>query len=297
MVDMVLSILQYRKKVSVVLIDAYSSRAFWYVFGIALLCRAFKIPYVPIIHGGNFPARLVQSKVASRRIFSNSLINVSPSIYLKEHFESNHFAVKYIPNFIELNNYPFLSRRKVVPRLLWVRSFHKLYNPLLAIDVLASLKEDYPNASLCMIGPDKDGSLSLAKQRAASLKVEDSITFTGLLSKRDWIDKSADFDIFINTTNFDNMPISVIEAMALGLPIVSTNVGGLPYLIDNGKEGLLVEPDSVYNFVSAIKTIMADTQLANDLAKNARLKAESFDWKNIAPFWKEIIDQNKSTLN
>lgn len=184
-----------------------------------------------------------------------------------------------------------------MPRLLWVRSFHKLYNPLLAIDVLASLKEDYPNASLCMIGPDKDGSLSLAKQRAASLKVEDSIMFTGLLSKRDWIAKSADFDIFINTTNFDNMPISVIEAMALGLPIVSTNVGGLPYLIDNGKEGLLVEPDSVNNFVSAIKIILTDNKLAIDLSKNARLKAESFDWENIAPHWKEIINQNKSALN
>jgi len=93
------------------------------------------------------------------------------------------------------------------------------------------------------------------------------------------------------------MPISVIEAMALGLPIVSTNVGGLPYLIDNGKEGLLVEPNTVNNFVSAIKTIMADTKLAIDLAKNARLKAESFDWENIAPHWKEIIDQNKTTLN
>ena len=60
------------------------------------------------------------------------------------------------------------------------------------------------------------------------------------MKKSSWINLSKDCDIFINTTNYDNMPISVIEAMALGLPIVSTNAGGLKYFHDDGEDALLV---------------------------------------------------------
>jgi len=79
-----------------------------------------------------------------------------------------------------------------------------------------------------MVGPDKDSSLGEAKDLAKQLGVAESVTFTGVLPKAQWHQLSEKFDIFINTTNIDNMPVSIIEAMALGLPIVSTNAGGLP---------------------------------------------------------------------
>ena len=68
------------------------------------------------------------------------------------------------------------------------------------------------------------------------------MNFTGKLSKQEWRDLSKDYNVFINTTNFDNTPVSVIEAMALGIPVVSTNVGGLPFLITDKVDGVLVEP-------------------------------------------------------
>ncbi|MDZ7648841.1 MAG: glycosyltransferase family 4 protein [Cytophagales bacterium] len=134
-----------------------------------------------------------------------------------------------------------------------VQVIHKLYNPLLAIDILREVKLAFPSASLCMIGPDKDGSLALTKNRVIELGLEDAVTFTGILSKEEWPIRSVDYDIFINTTNFDNMPISVIEAMALGLAIVSTNVGGLPYLIEDEKDGLLVNAGSSKDFSESIQ--------------------------------------------
>lgn len=289
--EMLWAIISFRNRITLVLIDAYSSKAFWYTYFVARMCQQFNIPYIPILHGGDFPNRLVRSKKACLQIFSNAAINISPSFYLKEHFERENFVIEYVPNFLEMEKYPFRMRDKFKPSLLWVRSFHELYNPMLAIDILRGVKLVFPSATLCMVGPDKDGSLALTKNRAIELGLAGAVTFTGLLSKEEWTRKSIDYDIFINTTNFDNMPISVIEAMALGLAIVSTNVGGLPYLIEHEKDGLLVHAGSSKDFNESIQRIIADPAYAKLLANNARLKAEGFDWQSLQPKWRNVINE------
>ena len=77
--------------------------------------------------------------------------------------------------------------------------------------------------------------------------------------------------------------------MALGLPIVSTNVGGLPYLIKNNKEGVLLEPNNPKLFVEAIKEILAKPEITNTLIWNARNKAEQFDWEIVKNQWNKLL--------
>jgi glycosyltransferase involved in cell wall biosynthesis len=77
--------------------------------------------------------------------------------------------------------------------------------------------------------------------------------------------------------------------MALGLPIVSTNVGGIPYLIKNKKEGLLVEKDNVDEMVSAIYYLVDNQEFSNMIAKNARIKVERFDWKIVKKLWFDVL--------
>ena len=138
-----------------------------------------------------------------------------------------------------------------------------------------------------MVGPDSDGTMETVKQLAKNLKVE--VTITGKLPKAEWIALSKDYNIFINTTNFDNMPVSVIEAMALGLPVVSTNVGGMPYLIEDGKDGLLVEKNNVDAFVNAIQFIVNQPDHTKRLVFNARKKVETFDWQVVKNKWFELL--------
>ncbi len=175
--------------------------------------------------------------------------------------------------------------------MLYVRSFAKIYNPTLAIEVLKELKEKYPEATLCMIGPDKDGTLKEVQQLIEKYELHDSVEITGVLSKEEWHKKSEKFDIFINTTNVDNTPISVIEAMALGLPVISTNVGGLPYLIDDNKDGVLVDKEQPSLMVSQIdKTIKGNNTL---LALNARSKIENFDWSIVRNQWLKLLKNHE----
>lgn len=288
LLDMIFTFLKYRNTVNYVLIDTYSTQNFYFALVISQLCRLFKVNYVPNLNGGNLPMRLEKSPGMSRWIFKNAFVNISPSQYLKTAFESfGYNNITYVPNTIVINNYEFRERDLNSIKLLWVRSFSEIYNPKLAIRVLKKLKEDNIDASLCMVGPDSDGSLAKIKKFAKAQKVE--VIFTGKLSKKEWIKRSKDYTIFINTTNFDNAPVSVIEAMALGLPIVSTNVGGIPFLISNKKEGLLVEKNNTVAMVNAIKTIYNNHEFAEMLAKNARKKVEQFDWKRVKQLWLNIL--------
>ena len=127
-----------------------------------------------------------------------------------------------------------------MPKLLWVRSFHKVYNPRDGNYVAHELNKIYPNVELCMVGPDKDGTLEKCKRLSNHLKIFKMLNLLAYL-KKDWISLSYNYDIFLNTTNYDNLPVSVLEVMALGIPIVSTNAGGLKYLHNQESDGLLVE--------------------------------------------------------
>ena len=159
---------------------------------------------------------------------------------------------------IDIKNYNFKHRLKCKPKLLWVRSFHNVYNPEMAIYVLLDLLKKYPESKLCMIGPEKDGSLKNCKIIVEKYNITEKVKFAGFLPKDQWIDLSSKYDIFINTTDFDNQPVSVIEAMALGFPVVTTNVGGLQYLHDDGVDALMVKKNDIEGMSHAIERIITD---------------------------------------
>lgn len=289
--EMLWAIWVYRKKVTIVLIDSFSTAAFYYTVAIAWLCQKLKIPYVPILHGGNYPSRLKQNPKLSAFVFQNSAINIAPSIYLGSHFKKAGFEILHIPNFLPIKSYPFLKRTTFSPKILWVRAFHEIYNPELSVKLLFELKKKYPEAELCMVGPDKDGSLDSVTRLAQFLNLTDHLHITGKLSKEEWLRLSEKYDIFINTTNFDNMPISVLEAMALGLPVVSTNVGGLPFLISHEATGLLVPPNDPKAFSEAIGRLLEHPETGRQIASEARAFAETLDWEHIEKKWLEFFER------
>lgn len=275
---------------TIILIDTYSHYAFYYALICSILCRVLHIKYIPILRGGNLPFRIKRNPYLSKVIFGNSFHNVAPSIYMKKYFNNCQYKTKYIPNIIEINGYPFQLRTKVRPKLLWVRSLHKSYNPRMAIEVLAKLSKIYPDSKLTMVGPDKDGSLSSCINYAKNLKVDKNINFTGKLEKQEWINFSKKFDIFINTTNYDNMPVSVIEAMALGFPIISTNVGGLKFLHNDEVDAILVDKNDVASMVNKIDLLINNQEIVKTLSLNARKKAETFSWNNVKNSWLNVLN-------
>lgn len=285
--DMLIGIIKHKDS-NYILIDTYSTSAFWFAFLISQLARFLRVKYIPILHGGNLPNRLASNPKLCKLLFNNAHINVSPSEYLKFHFEKAGISnVICIPNSINLADYTFKERHFFAPNLLWVRAFDEIYNPKMAIDVLLLLQKKYPEATLTMVGPDKDGSLETTKKYSNQLKL--NVTFTGKLSKNEWIDLSKNHDIFINTTHFDNTPVSVLEAMALGLPVISTNVGGLPFLLTSQKNAYLVNDNDAKEMVAQIETIIRFSNQTHEIVTNAKSVVSNMDWEVVKNQWLNLL--------
>lgn len=289
-IEMLFAVVMNGREGQPVIIDTYSTQNFYYAYLIGLCCQILKIKYACVLHGGNLPSRLNNSPKLCKTLFSKASYIVSPSGYLHDEFKKKGYDSRIIPNFIPIEKYAFKFRKTLEPRLLWVRAFDATYNPQMALMALKQLRDVFPKATLCMVGPDKDGSRIECERLATSLGINENVKFTGRLPKEDWVSLSQNYDLFINTTNIDNTPVSVIEAMSLGLPVVSTNVGGIPYLIENKETGLLIEPGDTDSLVQSVKLLINDSNLAAKMSVQGRKKVEQFSWDNVRPLWLSVFN-------
>lgn len=195
-----------------------------------------------------------------------------------------------MPNALEIAAYNYRQRTAPLARLGWLRAFHESYNPRLAVETLSQLAGEFPGLRLEMAGPDKgDGSRDRARRAGRELSVEGRLLIQPAVAKREvpsWMDR---IDIFLNTTNYDNTPVSVLEAMACGACVVSTSVGGIPWLLRHEHDALLVPPDNPRQMAAAVRRLLREPGLAARLSRNARLKCEQFDWDAILPEWRRLL--------
>ena len=290
LVDMLSTCWSARDRYQVAAVDLYSGAAFSWAEAVCWMLRKAQKPYVLTLHGGLLPDFSATRKERVRRLLASAAAVTAPSLYLIEQMRMYRDDLMLIPNALDTGSYPFRLRSSASPRLIWLRAFHDLYNPLLADRVLARLKQDFPGVHLTMIGPDKgDGSLQRTRQEAESLGVSAHLTLAGSVPKQQVPEKLAEADIFLNTSDADNTPVSVMEAMACGLCIVSTNVGGIPYLLAPETDALLVPPDDVAAMTVAVRRILEQPALAGRLSLNARRNAARFDWEAITPQWDRLL--------
>jgi len=297
--DMIYQIFKLRKKIDIAHVAVFSGRAFIWAEVSTWLLHKLHIPVILSLHGGNLPSFSQKHSNRVKNLFKKANIIVSPSNYLIDKLSYFNKNIKLIHNPIDLKRFKYRKRNIIKPRLIWVRSFHQIYNPQLAIEVMKLLKENIPEVQLIMIGPGKgDGSLQKTKHLIQYYKLQKNVKIIDVVHNSKipiFLDNA---DIFINTTNYDNTPISVLEAMACGLCIVSTNVGGIPYLLENGKDSLLVPPNSPERMSKEIMKLIKNVNFASNITNNARRKVENFKYEQIIKKWinlfnKLIISNNK----
>lgn len=286
--DIATTIAHRHRQIDIMLLQIYGGPSFVTEDLASGLGRAFRHRTVFHLHGGALPEFMARFPRWTERVFRRADVLVAPSQFLAEAVSRHGFSARVVPNLLELERYPFRLRRSVRPRLFWMRSFHELYDPMLAVEVLARLRCKRPDATLVMGGQDK-GLQHAVRAAAAARGLDGAARFSGFLDHAGKVREAEAADIFINTNRVDNMPVALLEAGAMGLPVVATAVGGVPSLITHGVTGLLVPAGDADAMADAILSLIETPSLAERLSQNGRALAERSAWERVRLEWDDLL--------
>lgn len=292
-VDTVRTIRSWKGDVDVVVVMVFSGPAFAMTDLATRSAGALQVPVVLWLHGGNLPDFARRHRRWADAVGRRAAAVVAPSPYLvgavgTATTRGPGRAPVVIPNVLAEACRPFAPRRPLRPRLLWMRTFHPLYRPEWAIDVLARLLDHCPDATLTMAGQDR-GGLSTVRTKVHDAGLDQHVRFAGFLDAPAKDHAFADHDLFVNTSAADNAPVSLLEAAAHGLPIVSTAVGGIPDLFPDGGAALLA--DDPAGLAEAAVRLLDDADLAAALAGAAHDRARESTWERVGPRWRRLLEE------
>lgn len=237
-------------------------------------------------HGGSAEEFLKKYSFFIKRIFRMADDVVAPSGFLKDIFNRYGIETRIIPNICDLDLFSFLPREKLSPNFIITRNLEKKYNVQCAVRAFRLVKERFSGARLTVVGGGSEESR--LKLLARDLGVADSVFFTGRVDNSQVSMFYRSSDIFLNSSTVDNMPVSVLEAFASGLPVISADAGGLRYIVQDRKTGLLVNIDDHEGMAKSMCELLESPAMARDIALNAREFVKSFSWDKIRDRWLEI---------
>lgn len=284
----ILSLLLWRD-VDLIVVAVFSGRSFWIAELATRLGRLTDKRIVLFLHGGNLPVFAPQHRRWVERVFRRADRIIAPSGYLADAFRAWGYDVRIIPNVLFIDDYVYTERERARPALMWMRTFHEHYDPLMAVRVLDRVARVHPDATMTMGGADH-GLLDATIAEARRLGVEDRISFPGYMSVEEKRAAFATHDLFLNTNTVDNMPVSVLEAAASGLVPVATAVGGLPKLLHDREDSMLVPTSDDEAMADAVLALVADPRRYAAMSAKARQLALKSSWPEVLELWRDELE-------
>ena len=247
-----------------------------------LVARLLGKPIVMNYHSGEAPDHLARSPLARRVLRSWVDLNVVPSTFLRDVFARFDIPARVVSNTLDLRQFAYRPRDPLRPRLLSTRNFEPLYNVACTLRAFARIQARCPDASLTVVG---SGSQDAALRALAAELGLQHVTFTGRVSPSEIHRHYADADLYVQSPAIDNMPLSLLEAFASGIPAVSTRVGGVPSILGHGVHGLLVPDNDDEALADAVMTLLANPRQARAMAAAAHATCEVYDWTVAREGW------------
>ena len=210
---------------------------------------------------------------------------VVPSVYLRNVFTRHGYRARVIPNVADTSRFRYRERSPLRPHLLSTRNLESFYRVDNTLEAFALLKARYPEAILTIAGY---GSEESQLRRLAASLGSDGIRFVGRVPPDDIPGLYEEADIFVNSSIVDNQPVSVLEAFASGLPVVSTGTGDIANMVRDGATGLLVPPDDPAAIVKAVTSLLEDPDRALHIVRRARQEVEQYTWTQVREAWAAV---------
>ena len=207
---------------------------------------------------------------------------VVPSDYLRGVFERHGYRARVIRNIVDLSRFRYRDRIPLRPRLLSTRNLEPCYRVDITLRAFAILKGRHPEATLTIAGY---GSEEAGLRRLAARLGVDGIRFVGRIEPEAMPALCDEADIFVNSSVVDNQPVSILEAFASGLPVVSTPTGDIPAMVRDGETGLLVAAAAPEETARAVAELLEQPQRALLMTRRARREVGEYAWPSVREAW------------
>jgi len=248
---------------------------FWVTYPALLQIKLSRVPVVLSARGGDAARFFRRYKYLVAPVLRRVDLVTTPSGFLQKAFiDAFGITPVIVPNIADLEQFPFRMRTTLRPRLIVTRTLEEIYNGACVIRAFALVRERFPQATLDVVG---DGTQrEMLENLTQELGVEEGVTFHGRVDHARIRALYDDNDISVNASNVDNLPGTVLEAYACGLPIVSTRAGGIPYMVEDGVTGLLVDCNDCEALAARVIDLLEQPQLAQILITNGRREVEKY---------------------
>jgi L-malate glycosyltransferase len=246
-----------------------------------VVARLLGKPVILNYRSGEAPDHLRRSAVA-RATLRRVQLNVVPSRFLRDVFAQFDIPATIVANTVDLHRFSYRERRPLLPRLLSTRNFEAMYNVACTLRAFARVQARFPEATLTLVGGGSQEAALRALSADLGLR---NVTFVGRVAPAEIQRYYADAHIYVQTPSIDNMPGSVIEAFASGLPVVATRVGGVPAILEDGVHGLLAPDNDDAAIARHVIALLENQELARRLAEAGRATCEAYEWPIVRESW------------
>lgn len=211
-----------------------------------------------------------------------------PSSYLVEVFSKFGLSAKPISNLIDMDKFCFRERHPLRSIFLSNRNFEVHYGVDRVLRAFAIIQQRIPQAQLIIAGdgPERDALRRLARE----LKLR-NIRFVGRVEPERITELYDSADVFLNGSEIDNQPLSILEAFACGLPVVTTNAGGIAGMVHNGITGLLVPKGAADQLAASALRLFEDPDLARRVVSGAYQESLKYQWENLGEQWLRLYQE------
>lgn len=212
------------------------------VYGV-IAGRIWRKRIIVTYHGGGANDYMTDHADFARRWMGRADTTIVLNGYLKKVFDEYRIPCVEIPNIVPLREDVYQSKKTIAPKMISVRHLTDLYRIDLIIHALAKVVEKYPEATLDILGQG-DKRAELEQLVHSNERIAGRVRFIGQVPNEKMYDYLKANDIMLSAPKIDNMPVSLMEAMNAGVLVISSNVGGVPYMVEDQKTGLLFDTDS-----------------------------------------------------
>lgn len=259
----------------------------WHLFAAPAIwiARLRGIPVIVNYRGGEAEPFFSAAPRWVHRTLACADVLVVPSAFLEGVFRRFGFSSVVVPNIINLQRFslPRKQTGEASHHIVVTRNLEPIYDIPTVLTAFSLILSRLPGARLTIAGSGPE--LARLEALAKDLKVDEAVRFAGRIDNEDIPALYAAADLMVNPSTVDNMPISILEAFASGVPVVSTDVGGVPFIAEHGRTAILIPARAPERMAAAMLEILENRSAAGRMAEAARDEVKQYAWPVIREKW------------